>query len=133
MPFHATGLVLLPFIFALLWKQRREIARAWLHRHMFGPALYWGIAALYAASGALVTFAAFGSVHLDIDVRGVAMQVLGGVGIIAIGIAWLIARHLATPIFEVHAVAHADRTAIHSLWSAFWLPGLVIGFLPALF
>jgi len=59
-------------------------------------------------------------------------QILAGVGILSIGLAWVAARKLSTPIFEAHAVTHIDRLAVHSLWTAFWLPGIAAGLLPTL-
>jgi len=124
------GFVSLPIILIIVWRQRREIARAWKYRHIFHPALYWGMAGLYALSGALVTFPAFGAVHFNINTSSVAMQILTCIGIVSIGLSWMIARKLATPIFDTHSVTHGDRNTIHGLWAMYWLPGLALGLLP---
>jgi len=121
-----TTLALLAFTVVIVWRRRDDSARAWAYRAYLSPALYWGVPALYALAGALVTGPSFG-----LDMMTPAAQGLAGVGVVSIGIVWLIARKVATPVFEAQGAPHRDRTLVHSFWAMFWLLGILLGLLPA--
>ena len=88
------------------------------------------MALLYALSSAAVTFASFGAVHLGMRATSTAMQILAGAGLLSLPLALLIARKLATPIFDQNAIAQRDRFHFHAVWMSFWMLGILIGLLP---
>ncbi len=122
----ATTLALLVFTVVIVWRRRDDFARAWAYRLRFSPALYWGIAALYMLAGVLVTGPSFG-----LDMMTPTAQVLAGVGVVSIAIVWIVARKLATPMFEAQGAPHRDRTVVHSFWAMFWILGIFLGLLRA--
>ncbi len=117
-------------ILFLLWRGRHEFAHAWRYRHIFRPRFYWGVAALYAISGAAITLSAFGAPHLQIKPASTAMQIVAGAGILSLGLVRILAGKLARPVFERNDVPQKDRNYVHGLWMMYWLLGLALGFLP---
>ena len=47
---------------------------------------------MYVLSGASVTFYAFGATHVQINPASTPMQVFAGIGLISIGLGYLLAR-----------------------------------------
>jgi hypothetical protein len=126
------GPALFLFLFLLFFlRQRRcEIFVAWQQRRMFPPSTYWGVAALYTLSGFIPMFSVFGMPHVPIQIASTFMQVLTVAGLLSLPVVHIVARKLAKPRFEAHAIPAKERHEFHGLWMGFWLLGFVIGWLP---
>lgn len=119
-------------LIVLLWRGRKETAAGWHDRHVLPAGLYWGIALLYALSGATFSFAAFGATHLKFPVSYATLQFVAMAGFIAMVMLFWIARRLAKPWLEAESVPHARRNHLHGVWAAFGVLGIGLGFLPLL-
>jgi hypothetical protein len=126
----SVGIFVAAIIVSAIWRQRRDIARAWHNRRLFSLPIFWGIAALYSLSGAAITFASFGAVRLALSSASTTMQAVAITGLVALPCVHLVARKLATPIFNRDGMAQRDRYHFHSLWMGFWVLGLALGLLP---
>lgn len=120
-------------LIVLTWRGRKEIADGWRQRSVLPPRLYWGVAGLYALSGAIFSFATFGATHLRIPVDYEFLQFVAMAGVISWGLLLWIARKLANPWLLAGNVSQAGRNHLHGVWGAFLPLGVGFGFLPLLF
>jgi hypothetical protein len=119
----------LVFLFVFLWQRRDEISVAWQQRRIFPSWTYWSVAGLYALSGFVPMFSTFGMPHFGIRPDSAFMQTLTAIGLVSLVMVHLVARKLAKPRFEAHAIPAKERNEFHGLWMSFWLLGFVFGWL----
>ena len=118
------------FTLFVLWRGRHDFARAWQYRHIFPAGIYWGVAFLYILSGASITFVTFGAAHLGLRLSSTPMQICAVISIGSLGAIYLLARKLATPVFNANDVPQKDRNFVHGLWGMFLLLGWAFGLVP---